>query len=104
LPLELDKSKKNDKFARINLNHYGLDEYSILCGVLERQGRLEAGYAKILDCSLADLYDEVAMPSELRKVHQENDRVVMDEYGFEKGMSEVECVTELFNLYQEMTK
>jgi hypothetical protein len=44
------------------------------------------------------------MPSELRKVHQENDRVVMEEYGFEKGMSEVECVTELFNLYQEMTK
>ena len=29
------------------------------------------------DCSLADLYDEIAMPPELRKAHQQNDRAVM---------------------------
>ena len=33
------------------------------------------------NCSLADLYDEVTMPPELRKAHQQNDRAVMEAYG-----------------------
>ena len=33
------------------------------------------------DASLADLYDELTMPPELRKAHQQNDRAVMDAYG-----------------------
>ena len=37
------------------------------------------------DSSLADLYDELTMPPELRKAHQANDRAVMDAYGFIKG-------------------
>ena len=60
--------------------------------------------AKYPNCSLADLYDEVAMPPELRKAHQENDRAVMAAYGFSTKMSESECVAELFKMYQEMTK
>ena len=32
--------------------------------------------------SLADLYDESAMPPELRKAHRENDKAVMQAYGF----------------------
>lgn len=55
------------------------------------------------DCSLADLYDEVTMPPELRKAHQENDKAVMDAYGFNPRMSEPEIVAELFRLYQELT-
>ena len=54
------------------------------------------------DSSLADLYDEVAMPPELRKAHQNNDRVVMQAYGFSvKDMTESMCVAELMKLYQE---
>lgn len=60
--------------------------------------------AKYPDCSLADLYDEVTMPPELRKAHQENDRAVMAAYGFSTKMSESECVAELFKMYQELTK
>ena len=60
--------------------------------------------AKYPDCSLADLYDEVTMPPELRKAHQENDRAVMQAYGFTIKMSETECVAELFKMYQELTK
>lgn len=56
------------------------------------------------DCSLADLYDEVTMPPELRKAHQENDKAVMEAYGFNPRMSEPEIVAELFKLYQELTK
>ena len=60
--------------------------------------------AKYPDCSLADLYDEVTMPPELRKAHQDNDRAVMAAYGFSTKMSESECVAELFKLYQNLTK
>jgi len=57
------------------------------------------------DCSLADLYDEVAMPPELRKAHQANDKAVMQAYGFwGKLNTESECVAELMKMYQELTK
>ncbi len=56
------------------------------------------------DSSLADLYDELTMPVELRKAHQDNDRAVMAAYGFPiKTMTESQCVAELFKLYQELT-
>ena len=56
------------------------------------------------DCSLADLYDEVAMPPELRKAHQANDRAVMQAYGFDvKTMTESSCVAELMKMYREIT-
>ena len=57
------------------------------------------------DCSLADLYDEVAMPPELRKAHQANDKAVMQAYGFwGKLNTESECVAELMKMYQDLTK
>lgn len=62
--------------------------------------------AKYPDSSLADLYDEVAMPVELRKAHQDNDRAVMQAYGFpvKSTFTESQCVAELFKMYQELTK
>ena len=59
---------------------------------------------KYPDCSLADLYDEITMPVELRRAHQENDRAVMAAYGFDIKMTESQCVAELFKLYQGMVK
>ena len=60
--------------------------------------------AKYPDSSLADLYDELTMPVELRKAHQDNDRAVMQAYGFNvKTMTESQCVAELFKLYKELT-
>lgn len=57
------------------------------------------------DASLADLYDEVTMPPELRKAHQNNDRAVMQAYGFDvKTMTESECVAELMKMYQALTE
>lgn len=57
------------------------------------------------DCSLADLYDEVAMPPELRKAHQANDKAVMQAYGFDvKSMTESTCVAELMKMYEELVK
>ena len=51
------------------------------------------------DCSLADLYDELTMPAELRKAHQLNDIAVMEAYELKK-MTESECVAELMKMYQ----
>lgn len=54
------------------------------------------------DCSLADLYDAVLMPKELREAHRANDRAVMKAYGFDISMTEEDCVTELLKLYSDL--
>jgi hypothetical protein len=57
------------------------------------------------DSSLADLYDEVTMPTELRRAHQDNDRAVMQAYGFPvRDFNESDCVAALMKRYQELTK
>ena len=78
----------------------------------QQKAKIEQTAQAILDAralypgsSLADLYDELTMPPELRKAHQANDRAVMDAYGFIKGTaartSESACVAELMKLYQQ---
>lgn len=55
--------------------------------------------------SLATLYNETTMPPELRKAHQQNDKAVMQAYGFDvKTMTEASCVAELMKMYQALTK
>lgn len=77
--------------------------------------RIEQTAQAILDAralypnsSLADLYDEAAMPPELRTAHQRNDMAVMEAYGFkdESGhwLSESETVARLMEMYAELTK
>ena len=78
----------------------------------EQRTKIEQTAQAILDAralypesSLADLYDELTMPVELRRAHQDNDRAVMAAYGFPvKTMTESLCVAELFKLYQQLTK
>ena len=65
------------------------------------QGILDAR-ALYPDASLADLYDPLTMPPELRKAHQNNDRAVMQAYGMPiKETDEAACVAWLMRLYQE---
>ena len=79
----------------------------------EQKARIEQTAQAILDArakypnsSLADLYDELTMPVELRRAHQDNDRAVMQAYGFpvRSSFTESQCVAELFKLYKEKTK
>ena len=56
------------------------------------------------DKSLANLYDPDKMPSELQEAHKENDKAVLDAYGFDYNMTESEIVTELMKMYQNLTK
>lgn len=67
------------------------------------QGILDAR-ALYPDSSLADLYDPLTMPPELRKAHQLNDKAVMQAYGMPiKETDEAACVAWLMRMYQEMT-
>lgn len=71
------------------------------------QGILDAR-ALYPDSDLAELYDEVLMPPELRRAHQLNDKAVMEAYGFTRNTeaykSESACVAALMKLYKERTQ
>ncbi len=77
----------------------------------EQQARIAQSAQAILDAralypdsSLADLYDPTLMPKELLQAHRQNDRLVMQAYGFPAKMTESECVAELFRRYGEMAE
>jgi hypothetical protein len=81
----------------------------------EQRAKIEQTAQAILDAralfpdsSLADLYDEAAMPPELRKAHQNNDRAVMRAYGFDPKVftedRESLIVAELFKLYKKLSQ
>ncbi|MBR3497432.1 MAG: class I SAM-dependent DNA methyltransferase, partial [Selenomonadaceae bacterium] len=72
---------------------------------------IESTAQKILDArknypqsTLADLYDELSMPKELRDAHKKNDRAVAAAYGFENFLEdESKIVAELMKLYEQLT-
>ena len=66
------------------------------------QGILDAR-ALYPDSSLADLYDNLTMPPELKKAHRANDAAVLEAYGFPKDATESDIVARLFKMYQELT-
>ena len=66
------------------------------------QGVLDARAAHP-DASLADLYDPVAMPPDLRKAHQALDKAVDAAYGKKSFDSDAERVAFLFELYHKYT-
>lgn len=78
----------------------------------DQKARIEKTAQGILDArklypndSLAALYDDLTMPQELRKAHQENDKAVMEAYGFNwRTMKEPECVQELMKIYVKLTE
>lgn len=55
------------------------------------------------DSSLADLYDPLTMPIELRKAHTASDKAVMAAYDFDVKMTENDCVAALMRMYQVLS-
>ena len=53
--------------------------------------------------NLADLYNDLLMPSDLREAHRANDCAVMTAYGFPIKITESECVAELMKMYERLT-
>ena len=77
----------------------------------EQKAKIEQTAQAILDAraiypnsSLADLYDPLTMPPELRKAHDANDKAVMKAYGFSPDIEEPEIVAELMKMYQKLTE
>ena len=55
------------------------------------------------NASLADLYDEVTMPKDLRDAHRKVDKIVMKIYGYDESMSDEEIAIDLLQRYQFVT-
>ena len=81
----------------------------------EQKAKIEKTAQAILDAralypdsSLANMYNDLLMPPELRKAHQQNDKAVMEAYGITKDMeayrSESACVALLMEMYKELTQ
>ena len=79
----------------------------------EGKSKIEKTAQSILDArklytnnSLAGMYgEEMYMYPKLLKAHIENDKAVMEAYGFDwKKMTESECVAELMKMYEQLTK
>ncbi|MBP5791509.1 MAG: class I SAM-dependent DNA methyltransferase, partial [Kiritimatiellae bacterium] len=60
--------------------------------------------ARYPESSLADLYDPLTMPPDLRAAHVANDRAVLAAYGLKPDTPEPEIVAHLLKLYAEMTR
>lgn len=57
---------------------------------------------KYPDCSLADLYDDLTMPYDLREAHRTNDKAVAAAYGLKSDMSDIDLAAHLLSLYDRM--
>lgn len=78
---------------------------------VDQQNMIEKTAQAILDArklypnsSLANLYNPLTMPPELRKAHTANDIAVMKSYSFSTKMSEADCVAELMKMYQKLVE
>ncbi len=56
--------------------------------------------AQYPDATLADLYNDILMPKNLRDAHKENDSAVMAAYKFSADFTESDIVIEVFKLYE----
>ena len=76
----------------------------------KQRAAIEAAAQAILDAraaqpqsTLADLYDPLTMPPELRKAHAANDRAVDAAYGYKAGKSDAARAAFLFDRYGQLT-
>ena len=84
------------RLALYNGDYITLDPAQII--TVTAQGILDAR-ALYPDMTLAQMYDEATMPTELREAHALNDRAVMEAYGFEPDASEADIVSGLMEMH-----
>lgn len=78
----------------------------------EQKEKIEQTAQGILDArkqypnsTLANLYDDTLMPEKLRRAHQQNDKSVMQAYGFSiRDTTESTCVAALMKMYQQLVQ
>lgn len=77
----------------------------------EQKAKIEATAQAILDArknypdsSLADLYNPLLMPQDLRKAHKANDKAVLEAYGLKASASDNEIMAKLLKMYQDLVQ
>jgi hypothetical protein len=92
--------------SEITYNNFPFPELSV-----ENTELIEKAASAVLDSrklypnsSLADLYDTLSMPSDLRKCHEQLDRAVVAAYGLKPSSSDEQILSELFRRYDELTR
>lgn len=77
----------------------------------EQKGKLGVAAQAVLDAratyphsTLADLYDKNAMPSVLRKAHDNLDKVALSAFGLKAAASDEQVLSDLFSRYDEATR
>ena len=96
-------AKQGETVVEPTLSTIGVNSLGVKSKIEKTAQAILDARALYPDSSLADLYDPLTMPPELRKAHAANDAAVMEAYGFAKTMTESEIVAELFKLYGGLT-
>lgn len=88
----------------------GFESTAAVAQASRSQAAVEIAAQAVLDArasekgqSLADLYDPLAMPHDLRKAHQKLDKTVDAAYGYKGSADDAARVAFLFTLYQQLT-
>ena len=109
-PVEKDSAGGKTSHAESAENAEKCSVEETLCASAPLREKIAATAQAILDAralypdsSLADLYDPLTMPPELRKAHRANDAAVLAAYGFSTNATEGEIVAKLFKMYEELT-
>jgi type I restriction-modification system DNA methylase subunit len=70
---------------------------------IESSGKLIlATRANYPELSLADLYDPLHMPKDLRDAHKNNDKLILEIFGLKDSATNAEILEKLFYLYSEL--
>ena len=94
--------------SQLETGNIGTGNTSTLATISKTAQAILDARARYPDSSLADLYDPLTMPADLRAAHEANDRAVLAAYGLLDGRDrrdppgEPEIVAHLFGLYARM--
>ena len=90
--------------TQLETGNIGIGNTSSMATIAKTAQAILDARARYPESSLADLYDPLTMPADLRAAHEANDRAVLAAYGLAPDTPEPEIVAHLFKLYAEKVK
>ena len=90
--------------TQLETGNIGIGNTSSMATIAKTAQAILDARARYPESSLADLYDPLTMPPDLRAAHEANDRAVLAAYGLAPDTPEPEIVAHLFKLYAEKVK
>ena len=90
--------------TQLETGNIGIGNTSSMATIAKTAQAILDARARYPESSLADLYDPLTMPADLRAAHEANDRAVLAAYGLAPDTPEPEIVAHLFKLDAEKVK